>query len=313
MKFETALTTDDDRAIVELLNLYFRTKISDDDWRWYCYGRSQALNRKYVMRNSDDIVVGCYCVIPAVAIVDGAPMEIGFGNHLVIDSQYRDVLNFLKFSNFVFDEEKKINSSLLIGPPNKNAFSVHKVLAGFTDFGALHILVKAPPRHALLPESCRLVNVFSDAHSRLFSECLNGAKFYFDRSAAWLNWRYTNKPGNQYVAYEAIEDGRLAGLIVLKKWVEPSGYTKAHIMDLCAESDRALESLLVAADHFSVGLDELNLWSAAGYPYRQVLRKAGYFWRDKVTQPVIARKLCRDVPGVEEGAWVFTYGDADGY
>ena len=91
-------------------------------------------------------------------------------------------------------------------------------------------------------------------------------------------WRFTARPGSPYTVFASgSEQGEYpSGYIVLKRWQEPDGYRKAHIMDLHASDEAALASLIAAAETYAADCQELNLWSPKGYVYLPLLLELGF-------------------------------------
>jgi len=302
---------EDDGKLVMLLNETFRTPVSVEHWRWFMNDNPNGINRVYVMQDTENIPVGCYCVSPLVIQYNGQRYVSGFGHHLVVHPTYRDAHNFMQFSRYVFECEIKIGTTILIGPPNKNSYQAHKVLAGYKNFAFMDCLCKLTPQSK--SHECRQVEIFTDEYDVLLRTISASHSFSFEKNTAWLNWRYIDCPKNPYTTFAFYESDKLQGFIVLKRWKEESGYHKAHIMDMWALTDLAASQLLDAADHYSDGCDELNLWCVDGYPYRKKLEESGFIQRDSARQPIITRPLVGDIPSLPDGVWSFMYGDADGY
>jgi hypothetical protein len=211
----------------------------------------------------------------------------------------------------VFECEKQLGTTIMIGPPNKNSYQAHKVLAGWKDFAFMDCFYKLKPQSHT--HECKYVEIFTDEYDELLATISGSHSFYFEKNASWLNWRYINCPNNPYTALAYYQLEKLCGFIVLKRWKEADGYHKSHIMDLWALTDDAVSQLLAAAEEYSVGCDELNLWSVKGYPYRTNLENNNFVPRESARQPIITRPLAGDITSCPDGSWSFMYGDADGY
>ena len=127
-----------------------------------------------------------------------------------------------------------------------------------------------------------------------------------------MNWRFCDRPGESLYRYALSGvPGNWPGYVVLKRWQEQDGYTKAHIVDLHAEDRSALSHLVTAAESYAAGCQELNLWAASGYPYRAVLETRGFTARNEARQPMIAKRL-RETPLTPPGGSAsFSYADGD--
>jgi hypothetical protein len=304
-------TREDDTQLVALFNATFRTPVSNEDWRWFSYDNPNGLNRVYILQDSENSLVGCYCVFPAVILFDGQRCVAGFPHHLIVRLPYRGAHIFVDFSRFVFEYETRANSKVLVTAPNKNSYLPHKMLAGWSDFGLMDCLYKLQPQSR--SHRCKPVEVFTSEFEDLFITVSKNLAFCFEKSVAWLNWRYSDRPSKPYTRFAFYESSKLEGFIVIKRWQEPDGYRKAHIMDLWALTDNAVSQLLAAAETYAADCNELNLWSVTGYPYRNQLEANGFVARESARQPIIARALTGENMLFPMGAASFMYGDGDGY
>jgi hypothetical protein len=124
-----------------------------------------------------------------------------------------------------------------------------------------------------------------------------------------MNWRFCHRPGSPYTVYTVGGAEGLAGYVILKRWQEPDGYRKVHIMDLHAMDDAALRRLIAAAESYAAGCDELNLWAIQGYPYRGFLEAAGF--EPSRRQPLLAKTLDGSSILFPDGNSSLSYGDGD--
>jgi L-amino acid N-acyltransferase YncA len=303
---------EDSPAILAILNNSFRTPIRLPQWKWYSYRNPEGNNRVYVMLNRSGTVVGCYCVAPARYNLSGRIDNFGYANHMAVYPVFRSAFNFGRFSRFVFDQEQRLGTSFLLGPPNRNAYQPHKILGQWVDSGRLKISKRTVGLGRGRDHSCQLVQEFTleTIHPiQAESQYLN---FSVVKSLDWMNWRYFERPNKPYMVFASRSAGCVSGIIVLKHWREADGYRKLHIMQMSAVDEQTAQDLLSAAYEYAGDADEINLWTSHNERFEKLLHAEGFVADEDAFQPLIARRIRNDPPNFAE-PWNFCYGDADSY
>jgi hypothetical protein len=178
------------------------------------------------------------------------------------------------------------------------------------DFGFLDYVRKTST--STRDHACRHVDQFPAEFDDFYTGVSRQLGFHCDKTAEWMNWRFCKRPGSPYRAYVFERSGRLEGYVILKRWQDPDGYRKAHIIDLHASSESALQELLVAAETYAADCDELNLWTIQDYPYRDALERAGFAAQPGSTpQPLAVRTLDGSTVSFPGNGASFSYGDGD--
>jgi hypothetical protein len=302
-----AATLEDTEPVVALLNATFRTPIDADTWLWYTRANPVGPSRVYVANEAaTDDIVGVIAFAPMEFRLHGALVRGDYAHHLAYRPAYRDTLSYLALCGYAFASQEQCGVQLVIGPPNKRAYPIHKVLGHWRDFGYLDILRKLPP--FAQGHDCEPLDRFDDDFDDFYGRISSDLQFRVEKNAAWANWRFRDRPGDPYTVYAAREGGKLAGYIVLKRWHEP-GYSKAHILDLHAANEAALGRIIAAAEDYAAGCNELNLWAVRGYPYRPQLEANGFAVSHR--QPLLARMLNGFAAEYPDGPCSLMYGDGD--
>lgn len=306
LRFRMA-TRDDTPRIVDLLNTGFRTPIDACTWEWYVYGNPQGSSRVYLALDPDEKIVGVIGFAPIPLRLHDRHLNADFAHHLVLDTKYRETLSYVAILRHSLNAEAAQKVDLIIGPPNRTAYPIHKTLMKWVDFGYLDCLRKQSP--VVREHSCSLLQQFSDDFNVFFSRVSKSLVFCMEKTARWMNWRFIDRPGSPYTVYAAQTRGEMTGYIILKRWQDPDGYRKAHIIDLHAADDTSLISLIAAAESYATDCNELNLWSIQGYPYRSALEDMGFSVYAR--QPLLARTFDGRAPEYPSGACSLSYGDGD--
>jgi hypothetical protein len=302
-------TLADTAEIVNLLNQTFRTPIDTATWLWYTRENPLGPSRVYVAMEPDGSgIAGVIAFAPNGLRLSGARTTATYAHHLAYKPVHRNTVSYFALCGHALREEARYGVKLTIGPPNKRAYPIHKVLGKWVDFGALDCLRKLRPLADA--HDCEKESSFGAEYDDFYARVSTDLNFCVEKDAKWVNWRFFGRPGAPYTVYSAREEGRLAGYIVLKSWQDPDGYRKAHILDLHALTDSALRRLISAAECYASGFDELNLWAVQGYVYRAQLEELG-FAPGPVRQPLLCRTLDGSVIAYPTGAASLCYGDGD--
>ena len=230
-----------------------------------------------------------------------------YAHHLALRPEYRDTLSYIALLRYSLKAQASHNIKLAIGPPNRTAYPIHKTLMKWVDFGFLDCLSKLSP--SARTHSCFELARFSGEFDEFYRRVSKELAFCVEKNAQWMNWRFCQRPGAPYTVYAAREGDAMTGYVILKQWQDPSGYRKAHIMDLHGTDEATILQLMAAAESYAAACDELNLWSVQGYPYRNALEAAGF--TPGFRQPLIVRTYDRSPVQYPDGYCSLMYGDGD--
>ena len=302
-------TRDDTPQILGLLNQTFRTQVDPATWQWYVYDNPLGHSRVYVAHDPDGVMVGVIGFAPISLRIGGVSHRSDFAHHLVLTPAYRDTLSFVGLNRHALDAQATHPIKLAIGPPNRTAYPIHKTIMKWVDFGHLEILRKLKP--SARPHAASACVRFPETFDPFYDVVSRDLAFCVDKNQTWMNWRFCRRPGSPYTTYLVTDGHRVSGYVILKRWKDDTGYAKAHIMDLHALDQSSLQELLAAADSYGDGCDEINLWAAQGYRYRDALVAAGFAPNPAAHQPLIARTYDRSPLQYPAGPASFMYGDSD--
>jgi len=123
------------------------------------------------------------------------------------------------------------------------------------------------------------VNMF-DERIESFSKLIeNSHDFLVSRSKRFLNGRYCDPRGGDYIVKQAIENDEVVGYLVLKI-NRYQDYPVGFIVDLLALPERfdVIEALIISAmSYFEVNdVNLINYQLVKGHPYTRVLEKMGF-------------------------------------
>lgn len=131
----------------------------------------------------------------------------------------------------------------------------------------------------------------------------------------YLNWRYVEKPGEEYKIFIAKRQEDTVGYVVLK--LEKNAMTRGYIVDLLTLPDEdIITQVLVtrAMEYFRAeAAATISCLMLPDAPYYRILRKLGFMHRSSGLQ-LGTRLYDRNLPGelvTDPANWYFVWGDND--
>jgi hypothetical protein len=163
------------------------------------------------------------------------------------------------------------------------------------------------------------IKTFDEGIDRFWREVSANYSFIIERDASYLNWRYCDKRGGDYVIRQATEGGVVLGYIVLRINRYEEGYPVGYVVDLLTLSDRldVAHALLSDADGFfsEQGVNIVQAMVFKGHPYERLLKE--YNFINSVTKYHLGYRIYSLGDELEEletappGRLHFTWGDLD--
>ena len=159
------------------------------------------------------------------------------------------------------------------------------------------------------------IESFDDRFDDLWAKASSSLTVAVVRDKEYLNWRYVDKPGREYVILAASRGRQLAGYAVLKPVKSARGH--GYIVDLFTvpSDEPAAQALVSSAMRYfrREGIALASCWTLENCPHYQVLKKAG-FLRRKTFTPLGARLNTGAVSQStlsDAGNWFYAMGDND--
>jgi hypothetical protein len=301
---------DDFPQMVALLNDTFRTPTDVETWEWYAYGNPFGASRIYLLFETESqMPAGVFAYTPVPLRIRNEAIMASSGHHLCLRPAYQGGLAFIELSREALAGEAGQAVRLALGVPNRKSHQPQKILLKWKDLCYVDCLYKLAP--SAREHRCCQIDRFTTEFDPFYTKVTEKLDFYIEKNTAWMNWRFLDRPGKSYTVYSIRKGTELDGYAVLKRWREPDGYQKAHIVDLHASDDDSLVQLIAAAETYAADCDEINLWSAPEFPYRKGLEAAGFTARDTHRQPVIAKTLSGVPLLYPNGPGSLSYADTD--
>jgi hypothetical protein len=265
------------------------------------------------------------------------------------DYRHRSKGLFVILASRLAKEESAKNNELVYGFPNENAVDGQVKKVGFTYFGEIPFLIKPlrisyflkqffrkkpandtveinckieAPEEVLLKNNCSIKSIsgFGEDYNKLWLVVAPQINIGVNRDAAYMNWRYVDKPGEDYSKYGLYETGILKGIVIFtlkNKYNGKIGFLMEILFD--PENEQTGKKLL----KFCSGIlkrNKADLILAWCLPHSFIYschRKAGFYKFPEKIRPqklgMIAKTLnsnhAEDINNIKN--WFFSYSDSD--
>jgi hypothetical protein len=209
-------------------------------------------------------------------ILNGSRIVAAAAGTMMVDPNYPGLSIMLKAKCKEFYRDKL---AFTYGFPNSNSFPVVRALK-HNHVGDIPFWVKEPRTEAVI-HKCKQIQSFSKTHGQLMSCHIGMHKFMKERNDDYLNWRFIEKPHNNYECYDYTDAGALSGYIVLNTYTNESGEKDAQIIYIIPSDEYVFSDLICFAEAFAIKNDcsRLKLWMTSK-DYIKRLIKLG-FYEDK--------------------------------
>ena len=308
------------------------------DWRMQANPHGSA---RFALAERGDDIVGMIALVPTrLRNLPGNPLAYQAIDTAVHPSCRGQGL-FVKMGALAQDPSG-LGVKLLWGFPNSNATPGWFGRLGWTNFGAVPLLLK-PLRSGLLlkrfhaglgvidfplvrarksrgqPYEDRLT--FSRDVDQLWNRVARDFGIAVDRSGDWMNWRVLQKPEANYRSVGIKDNSGELGALVVTRLADKHGGRLLYVMEALSskEGERALGKLLLsevsrAARH---GAEAALAWCPRHAPNYACYRKAGFMPFPSFLRPIEinfgARAFGADsAAATEKGAhWYVSFLDSD--
>jgi hypothetical protein len=345
----------DESRIQELFKFVFNRDMgkseSREHWDWEFLKNPSGLG-EIMLAVDGEKIVGHYAVIPERIKIKGVPVVGTLSLDTMVHPDYQGQQIFTKLATSLYEDIGKKGMPITYGFPNQN--SIHGIVnklqwkeiatlpvlqltigaekvitralgsrllgkAGSLFFGRKRL--KETPASEGKEWKVEKVTAFGEEFDQIFDQGSAGMNVTLIRDSKYLNWRFIEKPENDYESFSIADKERTYGYIVLKI-EEKFDLKSAFITDYFSRGDNpSLDRQLI-----SFGTDYLN-WRGVDiivvvmFPhisYYKILRKLGYFRIPKRLFPkdiyFCARTNSEEFDFdnlIDSRNWYLTWGDTD--
>ncbi|MGV8995277.1 MAG: GNAT family N-acetyltransferase [Flavobacterium sp.] len=208
----------DEHLIIELFELVFKQKMSLNQWLWR-FRQNPAGKHMIKLMWEGEQLIGHYAVSPVIMMVDGVETLTAHSLTTMTHPDFGGRGIFKALSLALYDDlENKLGCKAIWGYPNNNShFGFIKSL-GWSNIAVIHTLGMEANQLKINENiiNSKVFENFSSDHSEFVqSKLAENFPVYIDRSQAYLNWRFVEKPAVAYKKFEFEHQGK-KGVIVTK-------------------------------------------------------------------------------------------------
>ena len=208
----------DEHLIIELFELVFKQKMSLNQWLWR-FRQNPAGKHMIKLMWEGEQLIGHYAVSPVIMMVDGVETLTAHSLTTMTHPDFGGRGIFKALSLALYDDlENKLGCKAIWGYPNNNShFGFIKSL-GWSNIAVIHTLGMEASQLKINENkiNSKVFENFSSDHSEFVqSKLAENFPVYIDRSQAYLNWRFVEKPAVAYKKFEFEHQGK-KGVVVTK-------------------------------------------------------------------------------------------------
>lgn len=310
----------DEQAIIELFGQSFGKPMTTDFWQWR-YAQNPFTSTPMINLMWDgNILAGHYAVFPVELVIGDRTALSALSMTTMTHPDYAGKGIFTTLAEDLYHRiHTQHHVEAVWGFPNLNShYGFIKNLA-WHDVTALYTLrLKKQKLADVKPAAYKTGAYFTEAHANSIHQNRKAA-IAVNKTAAYLNWRYTQNPVNQYHIIELAETDELQ-FVVCKVFhsFEVQGALEIDILEHGYSGDpKTVSAMIGAITAFAKneGLDihAINTWMSVHDPRHLQLEK-NRFAPDAPITFMGCRPLHHHLQDLTRfSAWDITMGDSDVY
>lgn len=313
--------------------------------RWVHFDNHQKRPMTTIVKNESGDVAAIYATLPVVASVAGKRISVCQSLDTMTDSKHRGKGLFVSAAKaqyalsksdgvgfvYGFPNSKSVHGFLkhlnwhLLDPvpfifkPVKSGYFIRKILGN--QIGSLLDFPLAFRKKIYLHTNSKIkpVEFFDEKYDALWQSFSSDINIAIIRDSKYLNWRYINKPNEDYKIAALYEGNLLRGFVVYcfkQKHGGKIGYIMELITDL--SSSQLAKSLLNYAnnDLIGSGCEVVLAWCFDFSPNSVAFKKSGYFPLPSKLRPIelhfgYSNFSCNDSVMAKRENWYLSYSDSD--
>lgn len=263
-------------------------------------------NSFHFIQNIDKNIVAHYGGSNISYKLDGVPTTITVASNLVINKNYRNILNFIKLQKELFRIASNNHIKLALGFPSRDGIEDLHLRMGWRNSAELAVYIKPLDIHSMLHKlvanrfcrscleffkkfltinydinkrvsinskiSVKRIFQFNEEHNPFFLRWQNNYSICAIRNHKFLNWRFFDNATREYIVYEARKDGIFCGYLALRVMDMKSLKSLAIVDIVCMPKDNDIFRLLLKYAKFTGSIHNVDCIAIALNP------KASFQW-----------------------------------
>jgi len=277
-RWQCRIYREDDRAgAFELMRaVYGPRAVTERYWDWRYFSNPVGRTDVFVAVDGTRII-GMQPMAVLPARWHGESISAALYTGVMVDPQYRRRGVFSSLIRTCDAHAAASGASLVVTFPNENSFPAFRRLAEWREAGTMDLWMRLVrptelfaargfvlkslakvlgfavwpalayrPRRRRPPANIQPIDRFDRRHEKAAGQFAQRGCFMFERSAAYLNWRFVDHPEETYLRLAWLEADRALGYVVVNLR-EYAGVPTAFVVDLIAADPRIADELMHAA------------------------------------------------------------------
>lgn len=247
-------------------------RFSPEMWSWQ-FLHNPCLTKRITTLWDGGRLIALNALNPSEAYLDGKKVLSAVSGTTMAKKEYMGV------SLQLFRECRKQNQDVrfIYGFPNHNSYRLTVKYCGFHPVGEAAFWTRPPERRK--PDPCIAeLKQFTDSHAELAGALADGHSYINARTKGYLNWRFADKPGNNYRCFEYKTGQSVLGYIVLNEY-EENGVKQLQVIDCIAPDVQVFSELIGFAVSEAAEQNDavIKLWMTSE-TYAPVLERLGFVY-----------------------------------
>lgn len=221
-------TKEDANHILEFFNREYPQYVRDYPfWSWIneTIGDSNSL---ITVAESDNKIVGHYCIIPRTLVIDNFEYKVGMGVHAIVDKNYRKYVSILDITNHTRGLAEDSGMVMLYGFPNQNYHLIQEKIERWDVVSRFDSIDFTPKSYKSKLELKPIPNISKSEFENLMqSVSPKKYKVSLKTEPSYYYDRYVNHPHSLYNSFFVYQDNAFLGVVTLKTFQKTTG----HIID----------------------------------------------------------------------------------
>ena len=307
-------TKGDEIAIIELFEITFKQKMSLEQWNWR-FTNNPAGKHWIKLMWQEDQLIGHYAVSPLIMEIDGKEVITAHSLATMTHPEHGGKGIFKALSNALYEDiENKYECKAIWGFPNNNSHYGFVNSLGWKDIGVIHTLgmlfqnVIQNTEDFVIEE----FQFFSLIHIEYIDKNIHSYPVKVKRSAAYLNWRYTEKPSVIYKKFFGqIEHVNYLAVTKIYPSNKPDVWD-LNIVELYLDDYKIFKQLITSIGNlYNLNFDRVIIWKNLYNRDHIQLEKIGYVLTHPQTYLSARVHADLDHQFREMKNWYFSIGDSD--
>mgnify|MGYP001177428775 CR=1 FL=1 len=280
------------------------------DWRFNNHSLRKPFGKIAITNNT---IISHYITQPIICKKKHRMINSLMSMWTMTDPKYSNMGLMKTLAEKTFECAKQEGYQLVIGFANERSIGFFIKKFQFIKVKTMTESILNLPNNQKFKNKCDVIKIkiFDSSFTRF---CNNNdqlkKKYSIPRTSKFLNWRYIQRPKNEYTCYKIINEKKFVGYFILKKYEK-----KCQIIDFVLDNKIEIyESVLNKTIEFAKKnkLSKISLWANSDESFLKYLQKKEFFKKNMNTYFIVKKLRNFFKNQVDDyDKWYITMGDSD--